>query len=64
MLLRFLLWRMPGLRIERLTTLGVRGIRVEDDVLITEAGARILGPPIARTRADVEQVMAGGAAPS
>ena len=30
------------------------GIRIEDDILVTTDGRRELGPPIARTRADVE----------
>lgn len=35
------------------------GIRIEDDVLITDTGCRVLGPHIARTAAEVEAVMAG-----
>ena len=31
-----------------------RGYRIEDDVLVTAAGARVLGPPIPKTVADVE----------
>lgn len=31
-----------------------RGIRIEDDVLVTADGGRILGPPIPKTVADVE----------
>ena len=31
-----------------------RGYRIEDDVLVTPAGARVLGPPIPKTAADVE----------
>ena len=31
-----------------------RGCRIEDDVLVTEAGSRVLGPAIAKTLADVE----------
>ncbi len=30
------------------------GLRVEDDILVTETGCRILGPPIAKSIADVE----------
>jgi Xaa-Pro aminopeptidase len=30
------------------------GIRIEDDVLVTPGGARVLGPPIPRTRGEVE----------
>ena len=35
------------------------GIRIEDDILVTTDGHRELGPPIARTRADVEAQCAG-----
>jgi Xaa-Pro aminopeptidase len=31
-----------------------RGYRIEDDVLVTPGGARVLGPPIPKTAADVE----------
>ncbi|MBC7665402.1 MAG: aminopeptidase P family protein [Caulobacter sp.] len=34
------------------------GIRIEDDVLVTSDGRRELGPPIARSRADVEAACA------
>ena len=34
------------------------GIRIEDDILVTADGRRELGPPIARTRADVEAACA------
>ena len=34
------------------------GIRIEDDILVTPAGRRELGPPIARSRADVEAACA------
>ncbi len=34
------------------------GIRIEDDVLITETGSRVLGPPIPKTVADIEAAMA------
>lgn len=33
---------------------GLGGVRIEDDVLVTNAGARILGPPIPKSVADVE----------
>ena len=35
------------------------GIRIEDDVLITESGSRILGKPIARTVEEIEKSCAG-----
>lgn len=34
------------------------GIRIEDDILITETGARVLGKPIPKTVADVEKMCA------
>jgi len=36
------------------------GVRIEDDVLVTTEGCRVLGPPIAKRPDDVEAVMAGG----
>ena len=40
---------------------GLGGVRIEDDVLVTDAGSRILGPAIPKTAADVEAaVQAGG----
>jgi hypothetical protein len=35
-----------------------RGYRIEDDVLVTSNGARVLGPPIPKTVADVEAACA------
>ena len=35
---------------------GFGGVRVEDNVLVTEDGARLLGPPIPKTIEDVEQL--------
>jgi Xaa-Pro aminopeptidase len=34
------------------------GIRIEDDVLITDAGSRVLGPPIPKAADEVEAAMA------
>lgn len=39
---------------------GFGGIRIEDDVLVTETGARILGEPIARSVDEVEALMGTG----
>ncbi len=36
------------------------GIRVEDDILVTPQGSRVLGKPIPKTVKDVEKIMAGG----
>ncbi len=35
------------------------GIRIEDDILVTETGCRVLGKPIPKTIAEVEATMAG-----
>jgi Xaa-Pro aminopeptidase len=35
------------------------GVRIEDDVLITDTGSRILGTPIPKTVEEVEATMAG-----
>lgn len=37
---------------------GIGGIRIEDDVLVTDAGSRVLGPHIARTPDELEAAMA------
>ncbi len=42
--------------VERYKSFG--GIRIEDDVLVTEEGARVLGPAIPKTVADVEAMAA------
>ncbi|MCK4751645.1 MAG: aminopeptidase P family protein, partial [Bacteroidales bacterium] len=42
-----------------LTYLGFGGVRIEDDVLITDKGSRILGPPIPKTVEEVEATMQG-----
>ena len=34
------------------------GIRIEDDVLVTESGYRVLGKPIPKTIAEIEKTMA------
>ncbi len=36
-----------------------RGYRIEDDVLVTKSGCRVLGPPIPKTAADVEAACKG-----
>jgi tRNA pseudouridine(55) synthase len=36
-----------------------RGYRIEDDVLVTKSGGRVLGPPIPKTVADVEAACKG-----
>ena len=38
---------------------GARGYRIEDDVLVTKSGNRVLGPPIPKTVADVEAACKG-----
>ncbi len=35
------------------------GVRIEDDVLVTAEGYRVLGRPIPKTVADIERIMAG-----
>jgi Xaa-Pro aminopeptidase len=57
-------WRADGMhrdficydRVDEYRTFG--GIRIEDDVLITDSGARVLGPTIPKSVADVEAAMA------
>ncbi len=57
-------WRKEGLHkdfinydaVEKYKDFG--GIRIEDDILVTETGARVLGKPIPKTVAEVEAEMA------
>ena len=57
-------WRSQGLHTDLIDYdalarhMDFGGVRIEDDVLITEQGARVLGPPIARTVAEVEAACA------
>jgi Xaa-Pro aminopeptidase len=44
-------------KVEEYRTFG--GIRIEDDILVTENGSRILGKPIPKTVKEVEETMAG-----
>jgi len=37
--------------------IGLGGVRIEDDVLVTDTGARVLGKPIPKTVEEVEQTM-------
>jgi Xaa-Pro aminopeptidase len=41
------------------TYLDFGGIRIEDDILVTETGHRVLGKPIPKTIAEVEEIMGG-----
>jgi Xaa-Pro aminopeptidase len=57
-------WRTKGkfadfvdyARVERFRDFG--GVRIEDDILVTDRGCRVLGPPIPKTVADVEEASA------
>ena len=37
--------------------IGFGGIRIEDDVLVTDSGSRVLGKPIPKTIKEIEEVM-------
>jgi len=37
--------------------IGFGGIRIEDDLLVTETGCRVLGKPIPKTTAEIEEMM-------
>jgi Xaa-Pro aminopeptidase len=58
-------WRSEGLhrefidyeRVEDYRSFG--GIRIEDDVLITGDGHRVLGPGIAKSVEEIEEALAG-----
>jgi Xaa-Pro aminopeptidase len=41
--------------------IGLGGIRIEDDVVVTDTSHRVLGPPIPKNADDIEQVMAEAA---
>jgi len=61
-------WQGAGLHAEFIDYAAVRryagfgGIRLEDDVLVTADGNRVLGPPIPKTADDVELVMGAATA--
>jgi Xaa-Pro aminopeptidase len=42
-------------KLEEFKTFG--GIRIEDDVLVTETGGRVLGTPVPKTVAEIEKIM-------
>jgi Xaa-Pro aminopeptidase len=50
--------RIVRARIDSLVSAGARGIRIEDDVLVTAGGADVLSAEIPKTIAAVEQAMA------
>ncbi len=56
-------WKAEGLHKEFINYSEVEkykdfgGIRIEDDILVTETGVRVLGKPVPKTVADVEEMM-------
>lgn len=42
-------------KVEEFKTFG--GIRIEDDILVTETGRRVLGTPVPKTVAEIEEIM-------
>jgi Xaa-Pro aminopeptidase len=44
-------------KVEKLRAFG--GIRIEDNILVTAKGCRVLGPPIPKTVAEVQAAVAG-----
>ena len=57
------MWKMEGRHKEFInyekaaSYIGLGGVRIEDDILVTDTGYRVLGTPIPKTVAEVEQTM-------
>ena len=51
--------RVVRARVDAFVDAGARGIRIEDDVLVTATGREVLSSAVAKTVAAVEQAMAG-----